>query len=81
MPTGAHGRGVDEGRTPPRRALFSDGRRGMRASWHADRGLVVLSLWQEDLCVGTFMLPPEQARRLAAFLAGHADRQPERRAG
>jgi hypothetical protein len=44
----------------------------MRASWHADRDLAVLSLWQEDLCVGTFTLSAEDARRLAAFLDGHA---------
>lgn len=69
---GRHRRRMDDGRRPPRRALFSDGRRGMRASWHADRGLAVLSLWQEDLCVGTFTLPAEDARRLAAFLNGHA---------
>jgi len=64
---------MDDRRRPPRRALFSDGRRGLRASWHGDRGVVVLSLWQEDLCVGTFTVPPEDARRLAAFLTGHAD--------
>ena len=68
---------MDDRRTPPRRALFSDGRRGLRASWHPDRDVAVLSLWQSDLCVGTFRLAPEEALRLAEFLAGHLE---ERRA-
>lgn len=74
--------------TAPRRALFSDTRgTGLRASWHEARGEVVLSLWRDDVCVGTFQLRPEEAGRLAGFLAAHlgdaaerADR-PERQAG
>lgn len=30
------------------------GPRALRASWHAEQGLVVLSLWRYDRCVGTF---------------------------
>jgi len=71
---------VDQRRTP-RRALFSDGGRGLRASWHAEQGTVVLSLWQADLCVGTFRLAPREASRLADFLLGHAGRTTDRRAG
>lgn len=62
---------MDERRTP-RRALFADAARGLRVSWHAERDTFVLSLWQADLCVGTFRLDPEEAQRLADFLAAHA---------
>jgi len=86
-----HGRAVHSGAvartdgTSPRRALFTDERgTGLRASWHEQRGAVVLSLWREDVCVGTFQLRPEEAGRLAGFLAGHlgdAAERGERRAG
>ena len=57
-----------------RRELFADDRgAGLRASWHPERGIVVLSLWKGDVCAGTFRLPVDEAPRLAAFLAG-ADR-------
>ncbi len=70
------------GQTPPRRALFTDQRgSGLRASWHEERETVVLSLWREDVCVGTFQLRPEDARRFAAFLTGHVDQAAERKAG
>lgn len=55
----------------PRRTLFVDERGvGLRTSWHPERG-VVLSLWREDVCVGTFSLEPEEAGRLVAFLGAH----------
>ncbi|HVL99585.1 MAG TPA: hypothetical protein VM324_09875, partial [Egibacteraceae bacterium] len=57
---------------PPRRALFVDERgAGMRVSWHAERGVVVLSLWRDDVCVGSFRLPVEEVSRLTTFLVGH----------
>jgi len=65
--------------TAPRRALFADERgTGLRASWHEQRGEVVLSLWREDVCVGTFQLRPEEAGRLAGFLAAHLGDAAER---
>lgn len=57
---------------PPRRTLFIDERgAGMRVTWHAERGFVVLSLWHDDTCVGSFRLTVEEAARLASFLVGH----------
>jgi hypothetical protein len=54
---------------PVARALFVDGRgRGLRATWHADRGIVNLSLWREDVCVETFQLPIADVPALVAFL-------------
>lgn len=31
--------------------------RVLRVSWHAEAGLVVLSLWSADRCTATFRLP------------------------
>jgi hypothetical protein len=54
---------------PLGRLLLIDGRgRGLRGSWHLDRGLVNLSVWREDRCVETFHLSVADAGRLAAFL-------------
>lgn len=58
---------------PPRRAVFADARgHGLRATWHAERDEVVLSLWRDDVCTGTFRLPGSEVARLAEFLDAHA---------
>ncbi len=52
--------------------VFLDARgseRGMRVSWHTELGLVVVSLWREDTCVGTLQLPRDQVPRLITALA------------
>lgn len=39
--------------------IFRDvrgGSRVLRASWHTEAGVVVLSLWREETCAGTFRL-------------------------
>lgn len=55
-----------------RRELFVDARgSGLRASWHDDHGLAVISLWHGDTCVGTVRLDADDATRLAQFLVGH----------
>ncbi|MGH3331005.1 MAG: hypothetical protein ACRDPJ_06805 [Nocardioidaceae bacterium] len=39
--------------------VFLDARGGartLRVSWHTEAGLVVLSLWRDDICSGTFRL-------------------------
>jgi hypothetical protein len=44
---------------PDKGAVFADPRgdgRSLRVSWHADEGLVVLSLWQYGRCTGTFRM-------------------------
>lgn len=62
---------------PSRGEIFLDARGGSRAllrlSWHDDQGLVVLSLWREDCCAGTFRLPvgavPQLVEALVSGLA------------
>ena len=52
--------------------VFLDARgttRGMRVSWHAELGIVVVSLWRDDTCIGTLQLPREEVPRLIAALA------------
>jgi len=44
---------------PVRGDVFLDARdqgRALRLSWHHGADLVVLSLWRDDTCVGTFQL-------------------------
>src|SRR3954447_2386409 len=42
--------------------------RAVRVSTHADAGLLVVSLWRDDLCVGTVRLAPVGAAALATAL-------------
>jgi hypothetical protein len=57
--------------------LFVDGRgTALRATWHEDAGVVVLSLWRGDACIGTVRLSAQEADRLGAFLAEVAARHP-----
>ncbi len=65
---------------PARGEVFVDSRgsdRAMRVSWHAEVGLVVLSLWREDRCTATFRLPvaevPALVHALVEGLAHSAD--------
>ena len=52
---------------------FADERgRSLRATWHPEAGLVVLSLWQTDRCVGTFRVSGADAAELGALLASAA---------
>lgn len=46
-----------------------DGSRALRVSWHAEVGVVVLSFWRDDTCVGTTRLTPADAARLIGTLA------------
>jgi hypothetical protein len=63
----------------PRRALFTDARgAGLRVTWHAEHDLVVLSLWRDDRCIGTFRMPLAEAGRLTAFLTDHLAREQAR---
>jgi hypothetical protein len=50
--------------------MFLDERgTGLRVSWHPERDLVVLSVWQDDSCVGTFRMPVQDIPRLSGLLA------------
>ena len=43
-------------------SIFFDARgadRAMRVSWHEEADLVVVSLWRENVCTGSFRLPAE----------------------
>lgn len=43
-------------------------RRAMRVTWHHESGLVVLSLWRDNLCAGTFRLSVEEVPDLIDLL-------------
>lgn len=46
------------------------GGRSLRVSWHPDADLVVLSLWREGTCAGTFRLPMTEVPDLIDALRG-----------
>jgi len=55
----------------PRSRWFEDARgRSLKASWHPESGIVVISLWESDRCIGTFRLPVADAPELMVLLAG-----------
>ncbi len=55
-----------------RRELFVDSRgSALRASWYTEHGMAVVSLWHDDVCVGTVRLDAADMTRLAQFLVGH----------
>jgi len=59
---------------PTRRDVFLDERgAGLRVTWHPERDLVVLSVWQDDGCVGTFRMAVEDVPRLSELLAAALD--------
>jgi hypothetical protein len=50
--------------------MFLDERgAGLRVTWHPERDLVVLSVWQDDRCVGTFRMAVQDVPRLSGLLA------------
>ena len=50
--------------------MFLDERgTGLRVTWHPERDLVVLSVWQGDSCVGTFRMSVQDVPRLSGLLA------------
>ena len=52
-----------------RRVEFDDERGTvLRATWHDD--LVVVSLWRDGLCIGTFRANAEDAAAISRFLSG-----------
>ena len=68
----------------PRHVALDERGVGLRATWHAERGFVNVSLWSGDRCVQTFHLTPVEAGRLVGFLAGvlaDAVPDPTRRSG
>ena len=44
------------------------GERALRVTWHHESGLVVLSLWRENLCAGSFRLAIDEVPALIELL-------------
>ena len=58
-------------RTPRTGTVFLDPRgddRSLRVTWHQDQQLVVLSLWRDNVCAGTFRLPADEVPELITLL-------------
>ncbi len=56
---------------PTRGGIFADARgedRLLRVTWHHEVGVAVLSLWRDDLCVGSFRLAGEDVPALVNML-------------
>ena len=63
-------------RTPSAGMVFSDLRgdgRMLRATWHQERQVVVLSLWRDNVCVNTFRLAADEVPDLIALLCQGLD--------
>ena len=57
---------------PAAASIFLDARgadRALRVSWHSEADLVVLSMWRENVCVGSFRLAIDEVPELIAFLS------------
>mgnify|MGYP006955219463 CR=1 FL=1 len=50
------------------------GGRSLRVSWHQEAGLVVLSLWRDNACAGSFRLAAEEVPDLIDLLRSGLDR-------
>lgn len=61
---------------PETGSIFLDARgggRAMRVSWHHDKGLVVLSLWRDNVCAGSFRLPIDDVPDMIVTLRAGLD--------
>ena len=64
--------------TPLPRAgeIYLDARspsRALRVSWHEEAGVVVLSIWRENVCVSTFQLAIDEVPDLIDVLRAGID--------
>jgi hypothetical protein len=62
---------------PASGSVFLDSRggdRALRVSWHHESGLVVLSLWRDNVCSGSFRLAADEVPDLIALLRAGLDR-------
>ena len=58
-------------RTPRTGSVFLDPRgedRSLRVTWHQESQLVVLSLWRDNVCAGTFRRAADEVPDLIALL-------------
>ena len=56
---------------PEAGSIYLDARggdRALRVSWHHEAGLVVLSLWRENVCAGSFRLGIDEVPALIELL-------------
>ena len=56
---------------PETGSVFLDTRdhgRALRLSWHPEADVVVLSLWRDNVCAGTFRLAADEVPDLISFL-------------
>ena len=62
---------------PETGSIFLDARggdRALRVSWHHEAGLVVLSLWRENVCAGSFRLTIDEVPDLIDLLRAGLDK-------
>ncbi len=57
------------------------GDRALRISWHHESGLVVLSLWRENVCIGSFRLAADEVPELISMLRAGLDQAYDHVAG
>jgi hypothetical protein len=70
---------AEEQLAPGERVWFADPRspsRGLAVTSHPDDGIVVLSLWLDDRCTGTFRLPIADAPMLIDALTAGMEATP-----
>ncbi|GAA4746980.1 hypothetical protein GCM10023350_34670 [Nocardioides endophyticus] len=56
---------------PETGSIFLDARggdRALRVSWHQEAGMVVLSLWRDNVCAGSFRLAIDEVPDLITVL-------------
>jgi hypothetical protein len=61
---------------PASGSIFVDSRgddRALRVTWHYDSDMVVLSLWRENVCTGSFRLAVDEVPALIATLRSGLD--------
>ena len=62
---------------PAAGSIFVDSRggdRALRVSWHHESGLVVLSLWRDNVCAGSFRLAVDDVPDFIEVLRSGLDR-------
>ncbi len=65
---------------PSAGAAYLDARgdgRALRVSWHAEAEVVVLSLWRDNVCTGSFQLALEDVPDLSDLLAARYASAPD----
>ena len=68
---GHHGEVPSVRPLPEQGSIYLDARggdRALRVSWHHDSGLVILSLWRQNVCAGSFRLAVDEVPDLIELL-------------